>query len=151
MFRKELRRLNQVHQKDMDNIISSLKTWKCESCSTSDAASIEESSASMDESIPFKPIGIITSSFHEKRGTPRQPGICASIQGKITLFNSIFTNPEHALEGLEDFSHIWLVRNSLNLISTECSTTDNYLVSGFYSIFIEMIQRIYEPKFLLQD
>lgn len=109
MFRKELRRLNQVYQKDMDNILSSLKTWKCESCSTPNMGFGEGSSTPMDVSITFKPIGIITSSFHEKRGTPRQPGICASIQGKITLFNSIFTNPEHALEGLEDFSHIWLV------------------------------------------
>lgn len=109
MFRKELRHLNQVYQKDMDNVISSLKTWKCEPCSTSSMGSGEGSSGRTDESIPFKPIGIITSSFHEKRGTPRQSGICTSIQGKITLFNSIFTNPEHALEGLEDFSHMWLV------------------------------------------
>ncbi|KAK7586113.1 hypothetical protein V9T40_003989 [Parthenolecanium corni] len=137
-IRKELRRLNQVHQKDMDNIISSLKTWKCESCSTSDAASIEESSASMDESIPFKPIGIITSSFHEKRGTPRQPGICASIQGKITLFNSIFTNPEHALEGLEDFSHIWILfyfhRNDSTHIRAKVSPPRlNGLKTGVFS------------------
>nr|CAD7452575.1 unnamed protein product [Timema tahoe] len=56
-----------------------------------------------------RPIGLVSTWFPEKRATPRQPGICASSQGKLTLYNSVFTNPEHALEGLECFSHMWIL------------------------------------------
>lgn len=55
----------------------------------------------------LSPIGVVNSWFPEKRGTPRQPGVSGSSRGKLTLFNSVFTNPEHALEGLEEFSHMW--------------------------------------------
>jgi hypothetical protein len=57
--------------------------------------------------LKLKPIGIISTWFPNKRATPRQPGICGKMPGKLTLYNSIFTNPDHALQGLQDFSHMW--------------------------------------------
>lgn len=54
-------------------------------------------------------IGTINTVFPEKRGTPRQPGICGNMIAKLTLDNNVFTNPEHALQGLEEFSHIWIL------------------------------------------
>ncbi|XP_065213747.1 tRNA (adenine(37)-N6)-methyltransferase [Planococcus citri] len=111
-IRKDLRRLNSCYQKDIDNVITSLKSWKCESCSASGVAESSTSTTKQedeDNALVFQPIGLITSSFQEKRGTPRQPGICINSSGRITLFNSIFTNPSHALEGLDQFSHMWIL------------------------------------------
>lgn len=54
-------------------------------------------------------IGVIKTNFPEKRGTPRQPAICADSVAKLTLNNEVFTNPEHSLEGLEEFSHMWIL------------------------------------------
>lgn len=58
------------------------------------------------DEITFKPIGYIKTIFDEKKGIPRQSAL-SSLKSKIELNSSIFTNPEHALEALEDFSHIW--------------------------------------------
>lgn len=60
----------------------------------------------------LSPIGIeaiahLRSDFHSKFGVPRQSGLVASLQGRI-----VFTPPyrqAEALEGLEDFSHLWLI------------------------------------------
>lgn len=60
-----------------------------------------------DDAIKLKPIGVISTWFPSKRGTPRQTGICGKVPGKLLLYNSIYTNPNHALEGLQDFSHMW--------------------------------------------
>lgn len=97
-----------------------LKTWKCESCITkSETTSMNTKEVGNDSTIPFPAIGIISTSFSEKRGTPRQSGICSSSQGRLTLFNTVFTNPGHALEGLEEFSHMWLVFHII-LASIKC-------------------------------
>lgn len=71
---------------------------------------IASTSASVSTS-PFQSpyIGIIHTDFPEKKCTPRQPGICANVTAKIILDNSVFTNPEHALQGLEEFSHMWVL------------------------------------------
>ncbi|XP_062617095.1 tRNA (adenine(37)-N6)-methyltransferase-like [Saccostrea cucullata] len=57
----------------------------------------------------MKPIGYINSLFTFKNGTPRQPSVCPFARGSLKIEKSIFTNPEHSLEGLEEFSHIWLI------------------------------------------
>ncbi|BFY98492.1 hypothetical protein BsWGS_01532 [Bradybaena similaris] len=60
-------------------------------------------------SVTLQPIGIMKSVFHFKNGTPRQPSLCGGARGVITIDKSIFNNPEHSLEGLEQFSHAWVV------------------------------------------
>ncbi|XP_054277835.1 tRNA (adenine(37)-N6)-methyltransferase isoform X2 [Macrosteles quadrilineatus] len=62
-----------------------------------------------DETIKLQPIGFISTGFIRKRAVPRQPNVNLSSQGKITLFNHVFTNPEHSLEGLDGFSHMWIL------------------------------------------
>jgi tRNA (adenine37-N6)-methyltransferase len=99
-----------------------LTNFKCQNCrkqvdnrdtSTNNAGS---SAQVMDISVPvnselvhFKPIGHIRSVFNEKRGVPRQPQLGTQLLGCIQLNPDLFTNPEHALQGLEDFSHIWII------------------------------------------
>ncbi|XP_071167302.1 tRNA (adenine(37)-N6)-methyltransferase-like [Mytilus edulis] len=57
----------------------------------------------------MKPIGYVSSVFTYKNGTPRQPALCPYARGTITIDKSIFTNPEHSLEDLEEFSHVWVI------------------------------------------
>lgn len=57
----------------------------------------------------MQPIGFIQSLFTFKNGTPRQSSICQHARGSLTIEKSVFNNPEHSLEGLELFSHVWIV------------------------------------------
>lgn len=55
------------------------------------------------------PIGHLKSVFKFKNGTPRQAGVCSTARGILTINKSVFNNPEHSLEGLEEFSHAWII------------------------------------------
>lgn len=101
VHRQQIKALGHNHQKDMEQIQNILDSWQCRTCNSSTPATISE------DGVSLRPIGVISTCFPEKKGTPRQPGICVNSQGKLTLFNTVFTNPEHALEGLEGFSHMW--------------------------------------------
>jgi hypothetical protein len=85
---------------------SSTDTIKNLSTSTKDVDAEVKAETSSD-SVSFPIIGTIFSWFSEKRGTPRQPGVCKESQAKLILNKKMFTNPEHTLDGLENFSHIW--------------------------------------------
>ncbi|XP_041366666.1 tRNA (adenine(37)-N6)-methyltransferase-like [Gigantopelta aegis] len=63
----------------------------------------------MDALWTMKPIGSLKSVFQAKNGTPRQSGLCSSARGSLTIEKSVFNNPQHSLEGLDQFSHIWLI------------------------------------------
>lgn len=51
-------------------------------------------------------IGYVESCFKDKNGTPRQATICPEAKGVIIL-NNVFSNPQHSLEGIIEYSHIW--------------------------------------------
>lgn len=53
------------------------------------------------------PIGFVQSCFKEKNGIPRQPSVCPVAKAKLCVSVRGFTNPEHCLDGLENFSHVW--------------------------------------------
>jgi tRNA-Thr(GGU) m(6)t(6)A37 methyltransferase TsaA len=59
------------------------------------------------EKLEFEPIGFIQSVFKSKFGTPRQPLIAASPTAKLAIKKSL--QPELSLQGLSEFSHIWLI------------------------------------------
>ena len=61
------------------------------------------------ESFTYKPIGYIRSMFQSKNGTPRQSGLSELARARLTVSKEVFTNPEHSLANLGDFSHLWLV------------------------------------------
>lgn len=52
-------------------------------------------------------IGTLESIFNRKNGTPRQSNICPQSKGIIRLHKRLFNNPLHALEGIEQFRHLW--------------------------------------------
>lgn len=55
----------------------------------------------------FSPIGYIQTPFKERFGTPRQPGLVPSAHAKLTLVAD--SRWQGACDGLEGFSHIWLI------------------------------------------
>ncbi|XP_065369694.1 tRNA (adenine(37)-N6)-methyltransferase [Calliphora vicina] len=57
----------------------------------------------------FRPIGIIRTCFPEKRAVPRQSSVGGRLRGVIELNSDLFTNPEHALDGLDEYSHMWVI------------------------------------------
>ncbi|CAH1254409.1 TRMO [Branchiostoma lanceolatum] len=62
-----------------------------------------------EDTITSTPIGYLESCFKQKAGTPRQPTVCDLSKAKLTISRSIFNNPEHSLDGIEKFSHLWVV------------------------------------------
>ena len=59
------------------------------------------------ERIVYRPIGVLHSPFREKFGIPRQPGLVPSVRATLELLPP-FDRVE-ALEGLDGFSHVWLL------------------------------------------
>jgi len=61
------------------------------------------------ESYSYQPIGHIRSIFLTRNGTPRQSGLSQYARASLVINKTFFTNPEHSLENLSQYSHIWLV------------------------------------------
>lgn len=61
----------------------------------------------MDEAVVVKSIGSIESPFKSKFAVPRQGGLIKEIHSKIKIKKSY--QPELSLQGLERFSHVWLL------------------------------------------
>ncbi len=57
----------------------------------------------------FEPIGYLKSCFETRNGTPRQAGLAPAAPATLKLTTSQLNNPAFSLEGLADFSHVWLV------------------------------------------
>ena len=55
----------------------------------------------------FQSIGTISSIYREKHGTPRQGSIAPLSRGRL-IFNT-HACAQHSLEGLEEYSHVWLI------------------------------------------
>jgi len=58
------------------------------------------------EAYTFQPIGIIHSCFKEKFAIPRQPGLVKEATATLELL-APFNNVE-TLDGIDDFSHLWI-------------------------------------------
>ena len=54
-----------------------------------------------------RPIGRIETSFPDKNGTPRQGNVARTSRASFSLLFG--TNPSHCLQGLSDFSHVWVL------------------------------------------
>ncbi len=55
----------------------------------------------------MEPIGYIESCYRDKFGTPRQPGLVKKSWARLKLRADL--QPEESLQGLEGFSHVWLI------------------------------------------
>jgi len=61
----------------------------------------------MNKNFEFQPIGYLRSCYPDKFGTPRQSGIVSGTQSQLEILPH--WQPEQALQGLEGYSHAWLV------------------------------------------
>ncbi|KAL7644793.1 UNVERIFIED_CONTAM: hypothetical protein RMT77_004606 [Armadillidium vulgare] len=55
-----------------------------------------------------QPIGFMKSIHEQKTGTPRQGSLSSLSRGILKIRKSVFNNPSHSLEGLNEYSYIWL-------------------------------------------
>ncbi|KAM4585254.1 tRNA (adenine(37)-N6)-methyltransferase isoform 2-T2 [Odontesthes bonariensis] len=119
VMRKEIKNLRQMldsavraHRKHLTSVQAAVsrigssedkKELTPSPCSPSPRAGLEQGN------IQTVPIGYISSCFSMKNGTPRQPTVCGPSRAQLRLRQSVFNNPEHALEGLEQYSHVWII------------------------------------------
>lgn len=108
--------MQHVHHKDIQNIRCALENFQCKSCRSSletepliNTAKESECDPEQTTAVTFDPIGTIKTVFSEKRAVPRQASVASELSSRIELNPVIFNNPEHSLEGLESFSHIWII------------------------------------------
>eukprot|EP01080_Neovahlkampfia_damariscottae_P004393 gene4393-7768_t len=59
------------------------------------------------DKLEWRPIGYFNSCFKIKNATPRQGQLCPMARGKFSFL--LGHNPEHAIEDLKEFSHVWLI------------------------------------------
>jgi len=57
----------------------------------------------------MSPIGHVESVFKTKNGTPRQSGLAKHGRAIIRINKNVLNNPQHSLENLEEFSHVWII------------------------------------------
>lgn len=58
-------------------------------------------------SLSIEPLGLIQSPYGEKFAVPRQPGLVTAARTQLTLIAPY--NDPMTLEGIEQFSHLWLI------------------------------------------
>ncbi|XP_055917219.1 uncharacterized protein LOC129949658 [Eupeodes corollae] len=115
-LRQQVKNLSHVQRKDIDDLSRLLRDFRCEGCrqneentKNSNDAINQELNGCDQTTARFRPIGVIKTSFPEKRAVPRQSSIGARLKGVIELNAEVFTNPEHSLDGLNEFSHLWII------------------------------------------
>ncbi|XP_045540214.1 tRNA (adenine(37)-N6)-methyltransferase [Papilio machaon] len=114
-LRQRLSALKHEHITEIKNIKETLSGFRCTKCAATATTIVnnhsegQPSTSDCTDIISFTPIGYIETPFENKRGVPRQPSVLSSAKGVINIDTKVFTNPEHAISGLEEFSHIWII------------------------------------------
>nr|XP_004933565.1 tRNA (adenine(37)-N6)-methyltransferase isoform X1 [Bombyx mori] len=110
-LRQQLTSLKHEHQKEIKLIKAALNSLRCSDCAEAATTALVNNveAERSDDDIHYQPIGSIETSFQNKRGVPRQPSVMKNARGTVVIDTSVFNNPEHALSGLEEFSHMWII------------------------------------------
>jgi len=87
---------------------------------------LSETQSLMEDGLTVKPIGVIHSIYRLCVGTPRQGLLCPSARGVIEMFRLGNSSPVESVDGLEGYSHIWIVFIfHLNTQSRDVTRTNN--------------------------
>lgn len=114
-FRSQVTSLKYILKKDIELIRNEVKKNQCDKCHSQSKKEVitKEKKITSDNkksSFNLKPIGYVKTSFNQKRAVPRQAIIGDSILSRIEISkDAFFSNPEQSLEGLEQFSHMWIL------------------------------------------
>ncbi|XP_059830681.1 tRNA (adenine(37)-N6)-methyltransferase [Hypanus sabinus] len=114
-LRQEVNKAVHVHKKSIEDLRALLYSLKRGSIQAdvpiqNDVPTRNQLSLSLEKgNIQTTPIGYIDSCFFAKNGTPRQPTVCGLSRARLKISKTIFTNAEHSLMGLEQFSHVWII------------------------------------------
>uniref|UniRef100_A0A182Q5G4 TsaA-like domain-containing protein n=1 Tax=Anopheles farauti TaxID=69004 RepID=A0A182Q5G4_9DIPT len=115
-LRQQLSNLQHTHTKEHQNILKFLNDFRCQGCQerqqnghNSKAKSSETEKGNDGDVCSFTPIGVIRTVFNEKRAVPRQACLASGLLSSIDISSKTFNNPGHSLEGLENFSHLWII------------------------------------------
>ncbi|KAJ8281445.1 hypothetical protein GJAV_G00067800 [Gymnothorax javanicus] len=102
-----------AHRKHVNSLLSTLEHGQqarlCPDAKSDQGAGGGQGLALEKGNIKTVPIGYISSCFPGKNGTPRQPSICGQSRATLRIETSVFNNPHHALVGLEQYSHVWII------------------------------------------
>ncbi|CAL8331685.1 unnamed protein product [Lota lota] len=122
IMRKEIKNLRQMlenavrsHRKHMTSLLSAVTNVAQGSLVDNQQQSLSAKTdmsphVSLEQgTIQTVPIGYIRSCFSAKNGTPRQPTVCGHSRATLCIQPSVFNNPDHALMGLQHFSHVWVI------------------------------------------
>ncbi|XP_017160232.1 tRNA (adenine(37)-N6)-methyltransferase isoform X1 [Poecilia reticulata] len=117
VMRKEIKNLRQTldgairaHRKHLMSIQAAVSKADFSGHNKKDCTSSLSAPDALEQgNIQTVPIGYISSCFSVKNGTPRQPTICGPSRAQLRIQQSVFNNPEHALVGLEQYSHVWII------------------------------------------
>ncbi|XP_072241057.1 tRNA (adenine(37)-N6)-methyltransferase [Leuresthes tenuis] len=119
VMRKEIKNLRQMldsavkaHRKHLTSVqvaVSRIGSSEDKKEQTPSPSSPAPQAGLEQGNIQTVPIGYISSCFSMKNGTPRQPTVCGPSRAQLRLRQSVFNNPEHALEGLQQYSHVWII------------------------------------------
>ncbi|CAH4029772.1 tRNA (adenine(37)-N6)-methyltransferase-like isoform X2 [Pieris brassicae] len=120
-LRQKLAALKHEHSKEIKTVKTMLSGFRCANCiETATYISNQQSqdTPSPSEDISYSPIGYIETTFENKRAVPRQPSVLSNAKGVVVINTDTFNNPEHALSGLEEFSHMWIIFHFHSTAST---------------------------------
>uniref|UniRef100_A0A8C4ZP81 tRNA methyltransferase O n=1 Tax=Gadus morhua TaxID=8049 RepID=A0A8C4ZP81_GADMO len=123
VMRKEIKNLRQMlenavksHRKYMTSLLSAVSNVSqgdnqppYQQQSLSEKTEMAPNVSLEQGTIQTVPIGYIRSCFSAKNGTPRQPTVCGHSRATLCIQPSVFNNPDQALMGLEQFSHVWVI------------------------------------------
>ncbi|XP_053677111.1 uncharacterized protein LOC128727245 [Anopheles nili] len=111
-LRQQISTLQHMHLKEHQHILKLLGEYRCQGClkeQNHNSGEINEISDDTGNVCSFKPIGVIKTVFNDKRAVPRQASLASAILSRIDISSKVFNNPGHSLEGLENFSHLWII------------------------------------------
>ncbi|XP_040151418.1 tRNA (adenine(37)-N6)-methyltransferase [Anopheles arabiensis] len=114
-LRQQLSNLQHMHTKEIQNVMKILNDYRCDGCREKQQQNGQrqemEGVTNEDDAdvCTFKPIGVIKTVFNEKRAVPRQASLATALLSRIDISPKTFNNPGHSLDGLENFSHLWII------------------------------------------
>ena len=103
----KLHRQMNALQKAVRRELAATRRAALEQASNSTTSIARPAAPSSGDGMLVTPVGHIESCFVNRNGTPRQPGLAPAARSRLQL--KWGTAPAHTLDGLEQFSHVWLL------------------------------------------